>query len=194
MIVANNSKTGVCTLAQKVFDSVHESVTRCYQCGKCSAGCPLSDLMDFPPSRVLRMLQYEQPEIDDMVLGSQSVWLCLTCETCVARCPQEVDLPKIMDVLRSESLRQKKSHAAARDIIAFHKSFLDTVKLTGRSYEVGLVAGYKMRTMHLLQDVASVPKLLFSGKLNLLPHMLKSRSEVANLFTKTLDKNEPNGT
>ena len=112
-------------LSLKIYQNVNESVFKCYQCGKCSAGCPLSSDMDYPPSQLMRMLQLGFPQLEDKVLKSYTIWLCLTCETCIARCPQEVDIPKIMDFLRQESLHQKKSHPSARDIISFHKSFLD---------------------------------------------------------------------
>jgi len=88
----------------------------------------------------------------------------------------EVDLPKIMDVLRAESLRRGLVHPRAKDIVAFHKSFLDTIRRFGRLWEVGLVAGYKLRTRHLLQDVALAPAMLKRGKLPLLPHALLRRS------------------
>ena len=33
------------------------SVENCYQCGKCTAGCPAADEMDFMPNQVLRLVQ-----------------------------------------------------------------------------------------------------------------------------------------
>jgi len=174
------------TLLYKVLENTDESAFRCYQCGKCSAGCPLSDDMDYPSSRILRMLQLEIPELDNKILTSYTIWLCLTCETCVTRCPQEVDLPKIMDYLRSESLQLKKVNPKAKDIIAFHKTFLDSIKSTGRLYEVGLIAGYKFRTFHLLKDIAIAPKMFLSGKLNLLPHIIKNRSAIAKIYEKSI--------
>jgi len=173
------------SLLYKVFENTGETVFKCYQCGKCSAGCPLSGDMDYPPSHVLRMIQLEIPELDSKVLSSYSIWLCLTCETCVTRCPQEVDLPKIIDYLRSESIEHNKVNPAAKDIIAFHKTFLDSIRTTGRLYEVGLIAGYKFRTFHLLQDVSVAPKMFLLGKLNPLPHIIKNRSAIEKIFRKS---------
>ena len=98
---------------------------RCYQCGKCAAGCPLADEMDYPSTVIMRMLQLGLPEMDDKVLQSYTIWLCLTCETCYARCPMEIDIPRVMDYLRGESLRLRKVNRRAKDILAFNKSFLD---------------------------------------------------------------------
>ena len=116
-------KGGETSLADRVVRASGVSVQRCYQCGKCSAGCPAADAMDIAPSIVLRLLQTEEHEADRKVLSSYSIWLCLSCQTCVARCPMEVDLPKAMDVLRSESLRLNLVHPCAKDIIAFHRFF-----------------------------------------------------------------------
>lgn len=179
------------TLKDKVRKFTGESVAMCYQCGKCAAGCPLAEDMDYSPNQILRMLQLGMPELDEKILGSLTIWLCLTCETCFARCPKEVDLPVVMDFLRSESLRLGKVNPKAKDIIAFHKTFLDSIRLTGRLQEVGLIAGYKMRRMqHLLQDVNVAPRLFINGKLSLLPHNVKNREAIARMFEKAAKEQE----
>ncbi len=175
-------------LAGTIAREAHVPVLECYQCGKCSAGCPLSDRMDYPPSSILRMLQMGLPEYDETVLRSNSIWLCLTCETCITRCPQEVDYPKVADYLRVESLRRNMASPEAKDIIAFHRSFLDSIRYTGRLYEIGLVGAYKLRTRHFLQDILTAPKLFIKGKLGLLPHGIKDRGSMKKIFTQTLEK------
>jgi len=176
-------------LAERIVLLTQESVAKCYQCGKCSAGCPLADEMDYPPSQVLRMIQLGLPELDERALKSLSIWLCLACETCVTRCPQEVDLPKIMDFLRQESLRRGLAHPEAKNIISFHKAFLDSLKYTGKLYELGLIADYKARNPRsALQDVLTAPKLFFRGKLNPIPHLVKGRKEIAKIFERAAKK------
>ncbi len=81
----------------------------------------------------------------------------------------EVDLPKAMDILRAESLRLKLVHPNAKDIVAFHTSFMNTIKRFGRLWEVGLIAEYKLRTRHFWQDVVVAPVMLQKGKLSLIP-------------------------
>jgi heterodisulfide reductase subunit C2 len=163
------------TLAGLVQEQTGISVARCYQCGKCSAGCPASSEMDFSPNVILRLLQTGTPSSDTKVLGSYTLWLCLSCHTCVTRCPMEIDLPTVMDTLRQETLRRHLVHPRAKDIVAFHKSFLNTVSRFGRLWEVGLVAEYKLRTRHFFQDVGLVPAMLKRGKLPLLPHFPSKR-------------------
>jgi len=164
------------------------SVSKCYQCGKCSAGCPLSEEMDFPPSYVMRMLQTEDHDMEEKVLRSFSIWVCLTCEMCFARCPMSIDIPQMMDFLRQKSLREKKVHPDAKKILAFHKSFLDSIKYTGRLYEIGLLVDYKARTLKIMQDMSLAPKMLARGKLNILPEMIKDRRGVASIFNKSNKK------
>ena len=163
------------------------SASKCYQCGKCSAGCPLSSDMDYPPSMIMRMLQTKLPAHEEKILKSLSIWLCLTCETCYTRCPMEIDIPKAMDYLRTESLKAHKAHKKASDIISFHRAFLDSVRYTGRLYEVGMISDYKTRTLHLLQDVLLAPLLFVKGKLHLFPELVKDRSILKKIFRKTMN-------
>ena len=92
-------------------------LNKCYQCGKCSAGCPLGGEMDYPPSLVMRMLQTEDPAQYQKLLASMSIWLCISCEMCLTRCPMEIDIPTLMDYLRQESVAAKcdyvKTHGLA---------------------------------------------------------------------------------
>jgi heterodisulfide reductase subunit C len=176
------------TLAGRLEAATGVNLAHCYQCGKCAAGCPVSDQMDLPPCQVFRLLQLGFPDLEQKVLASAGIWLCLACETCSSRCPQEVDITKAMDFLRQEAVRLDVAHPTSKDILAFHRAFLDSIQYTGRLYEVGLVADYKMRTLHLLKDVTLAPKMYVRGKLNLLPHVIKDRKGVRDLFTRLAAK------
>lgn len=163
------------------------NLSHCYQCGKCSAGCVLAEEMDFPPSYLVHLLQTKTPANDNRVLGSNTIWICLNCENCIARCPKEVDIPAMMDYLREQARRKGCINKQAQPIVAFHRSFLQSVKQTGRLYEIGLVAGFKMRTLRLLQDVKLVPSMLQKGKLNLLPESVKDKKKMKKIFAQTIE-------
>jgi heterodisulfide reductase subunit C len=187
-----NDETLNLNLKHKIKKDIGEDIMLCYQCGKCTAGCPLNDEMDISPNQLLRMLQTEVPDLEKKVLKSLTIWLCLSCEICFSRCPKTVDLPKIMDYLRSESMRQNSVNKSASDIVAFHKSFLSTVKSFGRLYEIGLVAGYKARTFpfHLLQDVNVAPTMFLNGKLKIKPPLIKNHSGIAKIFDRIKELEE----
>jgi heterodisulfide reductase subunit C len=179
-------------LSDRVREKTGVDVARCYQCGKCSAGCPLASEMDFPPSQVMHLLQLSAafPELAEQALRSHTIWLCLTCEICYCRCPMELDIPPIMDALRHESLQQRKVNPRARDILAFHRAFLDSVKYTGRLFEMGQVVDYKLRSGHFLQDLLQAPWMFLVGKLHLLPERVRNRRQLARIFAKTLKARE----
>ncbi len=171
------------TLSQKITKDVGVNSAHCYQCGKCSAGCPLAEEMDITSSTVMRMLQTEDTRMDEEILRSQAIWLCASCEMCISRCPMEIDIPKIMDYLRQQSIalnRQNKS--AEQDIISFHRSFLDMIKMTGRSYEIGMIADYKLRSKKFLQDLTLAPKMFAKGKLPVIPEPVKGKKSIQRIF------------
>jgi heterodisulfide reductase subunit C len=62
--------------------------------------------------------------------------------------------------------------------------------MTGRLYEVGLIAGYKLRTGHMLQDVGIAPTMFMKGLLNPFPHFIKNKAAIARMFEKTLNRKE----
>ena len=158
------------------------NVNECYQCGKCTAGCPVAERMDLRPSVIMRMLQSGDAASGEEILRSKSIWLCLTCETCYSRCPMELDIPKIMDYLREKSYAEGKVHPEAHNIVAFHKSFLNAVERNGRLHELSLILDYKMHSGSLFQDVTIAPEMFRKGKLHLLPERIKGRKGLARLF------------
>ena len=91
-----------CPFVTSVEEISGQDLLACNQCGKCSAGCPIVAEMDLLPSQVIRMAQLGMEE----VLESNTVWICASCLTCVARCPKGVDLPRLMEALRQVALRQ----------------------------------------------------------------------------------------
>jgi len=82
-------------------------VRACYQCGKCTAGCPLASAMDLMPNQILRLLQLGEHE---QALKSRTIWQCASCLTCAARCPKEVDPARVMDALRTILMRRGAVH------------------------------------------------------------------------------------
>jgi len=91
---------------RKVLDLAGDNITRCYQCGECSGGCPESAVMDLLPNQVIHKIQLG----DESVLDTNTFWICSSCLVCSARCPKGIDIAKVMESLREISLRAKKSY------------------------------------------------------------------------------------
>ena len=166
------------TLAEELRRATGRNPARCYQCGKCSAGCPMASETALRPHDVMRLVVQDRRE---ELLASESIWLCLTCETCVARCPNECDPARTIDALREIASAQDPG-SAPKAVSAFHRSFLDQVRLTGRLFELGLMAEYKLRSGALFADVTAAPGMVARGKLGFVPHPIKGVREVRRIF------------
>jgi|WetSurMetagenome_2_1015567.scaffolds.fasta_scaffold230505_2 heterodisulfide reductase subunit C2 len=173
------------SLAASIEKNVDVVAQKCYQCGKCSAGCPVINEMDLPPSMIMRLLQTETAANDEKILRSHSIWLCVSCEMCLSRCPMEIDIPAMMDFLRQKSRSEKLVNKKAKNIIAFHKSFLHSIRYTGRLFELGLILDYKRQSLKMIQDVALAPRMILRGKLHFIPYIIKGTASMARIFRKT---------
>jgi heterodisulfide reductase subunit C len=87
---------------QMVNEISGQNVLNCYQCGRCSSGCPLTFAMRLLPNQVIRLVQLG---LEEEALNSNTIWVCASCLTCHARCPRGVDLARVMEALRAISLR-----------------------------------------------------------------------------------------
>ena len=155
-----------------------QTLRECYQCSKCSAGCPLGRAVDLSPQQIIRALQLGQVEV---ALGSRGLWMCVGCQTCVTRCPCEVDLPRVMDALRTYALATRHP-VALREVAVFHRVFLKSIELLGRVYEVGLIGGYNTLSGHLFDSMDLGLPMFVRGKIKPIPRHVKARSEVAAIF------------
>lgn len=153
-------------------------VTACYQCGRCSAGCPAAEYFDFKPMQVVRMCCYGQEE---KLLASRTIWVCAACETCTARCPNNIDIARVMDVLRSRAIATHQGPQEPR-VLAFHKSFLNSIRAHGRVFEIGMIAGYKFRSGDLFTDMGLGLQMFKRNKLKFFPVRIKGTQEVKALF------------
>jgi heterodisulfide reductase subunit C len=168
-----DNKRRIKALADSAGAKLHE----CYQCGKCSAGCPMAEYMDMMPRQVIRHLQLG---LLDEALHSRTPWICATCQTCSARCPHDVP---IADVI--EAVRQQANHAEiypVRTANLFTKFFMLPVALFGRSHEFTLTAFYNVFSGRIFQHFSYLPNMLKSGKLKIFPDMAKNRRAVQKII------------
>jgi len=160
-------------LAETIQERCGENVYLCYQCKKCSAGCPVVDYMDLAPHQLLRAVQLGQNE---RVLKSRTIWICANCQTCVTRCPHNIDLPRAMDVIKQLAVELDIKPPIA-SIPVFNQAALRGIQMFGRMYELGLLGELKTLTLlkgavdinQLVKDVRMGIQMFLSGKIKLLP-------------------------
>jgi heterodisulfide reductase subunit C2 len=163
----------------------------CYQCGKCTAGCPVAGGMDMAPNQVVRALQLGNFA---KALASDAIWMCVSCQTCSTRCPQSVDCAGVMDGLREYSLQSETASPAQKTVVAFQQAFLNNIRRNGRLDEIELIAEFKLRALpserslgFLLKDAGLAPQLQKRRKLHLRGEKVKDRDVVYRIFARCGD-------
>jgi heterodisulfide reductase subunit C len=166
-------------LAREIRAVAGTNVNMCYQCGKCAAGCPISYAMDYPPAQLIHAIRLG---LDDLVLHSRSMWLCAACETCTTRCPQEVDIAKVMDAAKIIAVRRRIKPAVGT-VRAFHRAVLANLRHFGRMWEAGMIVSLKVRTRDWFKDVALGKRMFLKGKLKPFPTFTGSH-RVRKIFSR----------
>lgn len=157
-----------------------ENLSLCYQCLKCTAGCPTAPYMDIRPNNIVRMIQMGMKA---EVLGSSSIWLCVSCETCGTRCPNDIDIGVLMDALREMSVEEG-VRPKEKNIHLLHEAFIQSIKRGGRVHEATMLIDYKLRSRDFFTDLVSGMVLFLKGKIPLFPQFIKGRKEVKKIFEK----------
>ena len=168
---------GPAAFLQEVEKASGQPISACYQCGNCTAGCPAAFVYDKQAHQIMRGIQLG---LRDAVLDSQSLSLCLSCSTCAQRCPNNIDVAAIMETLRHRAAKEGRKGMAR--VPKFWRSFLDTVRHCGRTYELGTMLLYMLRSGRLLTDVDLAPQALLKRKLGLLPHSTAGAEAVGRII------------
>ena len=184
MITIKNKKNGQ-GLKRAVEEISGVDISVCFQCKKCSSGCPVAKLTRSRPSEIMRQLHLGA---GNELLESDLVWMCASCETCSARCPMGIDVAAVIDALRKLALARGSSKQKG-NVPLFNRAFLKTVETFGRSYEIGMITAYKIGTGKLMNDTEKFPAMLKKGKIALLPPWGGDRKTVRRIF-KTVKQNK----
>jgi heterodisulfide reductase subunit C len=162
------------------------NLARCYQCSMCSDGCPVAYAMDFHPNQIIHLVRLG---LREKVLKSAAIWICSSCETCATRCPNEIEIVRLMDVLRSESMASG-FKGPRNNIPRFHEIFLRQIRKKGRIDEGSLLLNYELKTGDFLspekfREEAGLGLELFrKGKIKLPSMRRHSSKAVKKIFRK----------
>jgi heterodisulfide reductase subunit C len=165
----------------------------CFQCRKCTNGCPVTFAMDLFPDEVIRMVILGQRET---VLKCRTIWVCAACETCTTRCPNDVKIAELMDCLKEMAVHEGLPFSQPR-ILALHETFLNNIKKWGRLYETTLLPACWLKSGDLLDKWTSgtwrydlkLGRQMFSkGRLPLRPESIKGKREVRKILARRKQK------
>jgi heterodisulfide reductase subunit C len=156
----------------------------CYQCGKCSGGCPMLEGMDYGPRGIMRCAQAGAL---DSILHSSTIWLCSGCYACVDRCPHDVNVPAFIEEARYEAARRG---IVRRDSEVLNRTFLANIKAFGRSHEMLLAAFYNVFALKPTQDLASLPHMISKKLIPVVPDPIRGVRDVDAILERAerLDK------
>jgi heterodisulfide reductase subunit C len=138
--------------------------------------------MDVLPHQIIRSVLLGQQET---VLSSKTIWVCASCETCTTRCPNEIDIAKVMDVLRQIQIESGKEAKEPKAPV-FHKTFLNSIKNFGRIHELSLMANFMRKSGGIgtclkwrWKNDLRWDKNVFAGKLEITSYFPKGTGEYA---------------
>ena len=159
----------------------------CFQCRKCTNGCPVTFAMDIYPDEVIRLVILGQK---NTVLACQTIWVCAACETCTTRCPNDVRIAELMDCLKEMAVQAGLPSPQPR-ITALHETFLNNIKKRGRLYETTLLPVYLLKSGELRNKLSSGAwrydiklgrRMLSKGRVPLKPKSISGIAEVREIL------------
>jgi heterodisulfide reductase subunit C len=134
--------------------------------------------MDYKPNQIMQMVSLG---MKDRVLSSKTIWVCASCYTCSTRCPNDIDIAKVMDWLRQTGTREGVP-PAEKDVALFHSTFLEAIRSHGRVHELSMMARYKQKTGKWMEDFKLGWRMFAKGKLKLFPSGIRGKKEVKGFF------------
>ncbi len=169
--------------SRNIEEASGEKLSGCFQCGKCTNGCPVTFAMDIMPHKLMRLLQYGQV---DQVLHSDTIWVCASCETCTTRCPNGIDIAHLMDTLRQQSARQG-IKPRQYSVPIFHSAFVRNIKRHGRVNETEMALTYTIEDagwLGFLKLTGYGFAMFLKGKAKLRPSRVRAVKQIRDLFKK----------
>ncbi len=178
-VTGENEITVDSSFADEIKKHCGENVFLCYQCRKCASGCPNRMFMDSTPTELMR---YVQLGMVDEAMKKNTAWFCVSCQTCTARCPQDIDIARVVDAIKIIAA-ECKVKTDAGNVRLFNRIWMTMLRFTGRMYEAGLVGSLNMLSRRPFNDMALGKKMILKGKLKFIPS-IKIPFEMMKMFSR----------
>lgn len=159
------------------------SASECYQCFRCTNGCPVAEDMDIAPQKIMAYILNDERT---RVLSADALWSCLQCFTCSARCPNGIDIARIIEALRRLALET--GMASRIDIRDLDAAMIDSVARYGRIWELGVVMRYRLSHRALFKNIPMAFDMVRKRRIGFFPHAIKQRKRVGFTIRKTVKK------
>jgi heterodisulfide reductase subunit C len=166
--------------AQDLEALTGEKALLCDQCKKCTLGCPTAYAMRMKPHELLRAVQLGLAE---EIFWSGTIWVCLSCETCNTRCPQGINILRLINGLREWSKRVD-YYNPYPGAPALHRIFMALVKRFGKVYPLGLTLLTHLAMLTPFKDMDMASPMIRKGKLKLLPRKSRGVKELRRVMAK----------
>jgi len=114
------------SFVEKVQELSGQNLLDCYQCGKCSAGCPSVAQMDLLPNQIIR---FAQLGLEEELRKCQSIWVCASCLTCNVRCPKGINIAEVLEAIRQILLRHREDRVKIEDMTTEEKCSVPPIAL-----------------------------------------------------------------
>jgi heterodisulfide reductase subunit C len=151
----------------------------CLECGKCSGGCSNGHIFDYTPRKIVQLVKLG---FEDTLMKMDALWICLSCQLCLDRCPAGIDIPRILDYLR-EKARRKGITVTRPNVLLFQELMLDSIRKRGKVAEFPLMLKFNFKSGQYLKDAGLGMKMFAKGKLSLISPGVQNKEDVRRLFT-----------
>ncbi|MBW2490126.1 MAG: 4Fe-4S dicluster domain-containing protein [Deltaproteobacteria bacterium] len=151
----------------------------CLHCNTCAGGCQFSQIMDYMPNRIIRLVQLG---LKKEALTCSSIWICVSCNTCSIQCPMGIDISSVTDAICQIAIDEK-AEVGEPEILKFHEGVLKTIQRYGRTHKLEIMLRYKFYTHDWFRDMGVGLKMLAKNKLDILPSRINQIVDIKNIFS-----------
>ncbi len=127
---------------------------------------------------------------EEAVLNSEAIWLCIGCDTCSARCPQQVEPSSIMAAARLLAM-QKGIQPRVREIGIYYQGFMYNMRLNGKIHDASLAGVTQLLSGQLIENLPLAWKLFKRGRVKL-PLPPFGGGDFRRIYNNVIDKEKEN--
>jgi len=173
-------------LQRELKEKIDIDIETCLECGKCSGGCSNGHIFDYTPRKIVQLVKLGDEET---LAGMDALWICLSCQLCLDRCPSGIDIPRILDYLREKAVTRGVK-ASRPDVHLFMELMLEEVRDKGRVSEVPLMIRFKKKTGQYLKDAGLGLRMFLKGKLSPFPSRMQKPEGLKKLLSERKKENK----